>query len=369
LSSGSEYHMLIDTVANYSLPDDTEWLVERIRNSKRVITIGTGRSGDVAEVLMRFLRNLGIDYSYGPNDLPYVLGPCDLAIAFSGSGSTYYTTEVARAVKQGGGFLTAITSNPSSTLSALSDRTVLIPGASRKESDYFTNQITGASNVPLTPLGTLFELRSLLFSLSLVSQLRGFNFNATHKSLIDAIANFNPKTEYYTDLYELIPKTNKNCEYKKTVIIGEGLSGIVGKFFATRLRHCSRPGEERYVSFWLDKGSVSVGKNDLVFIISGSGGGVSPNLAKKGKEKGAKVVALTSFVDSELSANSDYIIEIPGRIKMKLKGLRSSYYPQDPMYSIFELRSLFFLETLIYYIASKDGITESDMKQMHSDFT
>ncbi|MGC8661588.1 MAG: SIS domain-containing protein [Nitrososphaeria archaeon] len=369
MSYNSTYQMLVNSVVNYTLPDDTEWLIERIRYSKRVITVGTGRSGDVAEVLMRFLRNLGIDYSYGPNDLPYVLGPCDLSIAISGSGSTYYTVEVARAVKQGGGFLTSITSNASSPLSALSDKVILIPGASLKESDHFTNQITGISKVPLTPMGTLFELRSLLFSLSLVSQLRGISLAETHKSLAEGISNFNPKAEFYSDLYTLLPKTSQSGEYKKTVIIGEGLSGIVGKFFATRLRHCSKPGEERYVSFWLDKGSVSIGKDDLVFIISGSGGGVTPNLAKRGKEKGATVVSLTSFNDSELARNSDYIVEIPGRIKMKLKGLRSSYYPQDPMYSIFELRALFFLETLIYYLANKDGITENDMKLMHSDFT
>ncbi len=367
--SESEYQTLVNSVTDYDLPSDNEWLVERIRFSKRVITMGTGRSGDVAEILMRFLRNLGIDYSYGPNDLPYVLGPCDLFIAFSGSGSTYYTLEVARAAKQGGGFLTSITSNAGSPLSALSDKIILIPGASSKESDHFANQITGVSKVPLTPMGTLFELRSLLFSLSLISQLRGLDFVEAHKALARGISEFNPKPEYYEDLYNLIPKITNDYNYKKTVIIGEGLSGIVGKFFATRLRHCSKPGKERYVSYWLDKGSVSVGSDDLVFVISGSGGGVSPSLAKKGRDKGAKVVALTSFKDSELAKNSDYVVEIPGRIKMNLRGLRSSYYPQDPMYSIFELRSLFFLETLIYYLASRDGITESDMRSMHSDFT
>ncbi|MEM3498382.1 MAG: hypothetical protein QXO68_03890, partial [Conexivisphaerales archaeon] len=74
MSDSSAYRMLVNSVIDYSLPVDTEWLIERIKYSKRVITVGTGRSGDVAEVLMRFLRNLGIDYSYGPNDLPYILG-------------------------------------------------------------------------------------------------------------------------------------------------------------------------------------------------------------------------------------------------------------------------------------------------------
>ncbi|MEM3261122.1 MAG: SIS domain-containing protein [Conexivisphaerales archaeon] len=369
MSDSSAYRMLVNSVIDYSLPVDTEWLIERIKYSKRVITVGTGRSGDVAEVLMRFLRNLGIDYSYGPNDLPYILGSCDLTIAFSGSGSTYYTVEVARAAKRGSGFLASITSNVSSPLSALSDKTILIPGASLKESDHFANQITGISKVPLTPMGTLFELRSLLFSLSLVSQLRGFGISEAHKSLVEGILGFNPKAESYSDIYKLLPKASKGFEYKKIVIIGEGLSGIVGKFFATRLRHCSKPDEERHVSFWLDKGSVSIKKGDVIFIISGSGGGVTPNLAKRSREKGAKVVSLTSFKDSELASNSDYVMEIPGRIKMNLKGLRTSYYPQDPMYSIFELRTLFFLETLIYYLANADGITENDMRLMHSDFT
>ena len=363
------YHRLIKYLFDYSPPSDLQWLVERIRSSRRVIAFGTGRSGYVSEVIVRFLRNLGFDYSYGPYDIPYIFEASDLAIAYSGSGETLYTLDIARAAKRGGAYLVSITGRGESPLSLISDRIVLIPGAAPKGPDYFGSQIAGTSWAPLTPLGTLFELRSLIFSLSLIRMIKGSDFNESFLAIKKGLSDYSPDDKHYPEIYSMIPISKGGCGMNKTVIIGEGMSGIVGKFFATRLRHCSKPGMERIVSFWTDSGTVSVRAGDLVLIISGSGSSISSGLARIAREKGAEVVSITSFPESELARLSSYVVNIPGRVIMSLKGLRSSYYPEDPIYSIFELRTLCFLETLIYYIASRDGITEMDMKSMHSDFT
>ena len=123
------------------------------------------------------------------------------------------------------------------------------------------------------------------------------------------------------------------------------------------------------MNFWLDKGTVAVKKNDLVLIISGSASEFFAGLAEKVKAKGAKIVTITSFSDSKLAKLSDLTIAIPGREILKLRGLRSSYFPQDPKYSAFELRALFFLESFVHYVAEREKISEKDIKMMHSDFT
>ncbi len=363
------YTRLVDEVAEYEPKEDLDWIIGRIYGSKRVVVFGAGRSGDVADAFVKFLRNIGVDHSFGPNDVPYVFGPCDLLIAISGSGVTQYTLEVAKVAKEGGSFVTSITSNPESQLASISDKVILVPGAHRwKEEDYYMSKLLGVTSTPLTPLGTLFELRTMLLSLSLILYLRGEELLDSYRSLIKIIKDFTPPEEYYEKLYGFLPAASEYPR-NKTVVLGEGLSGIVGRFFSTRLRHLSKEGQERLVYYWLDKGSVAVKEGDLVMIISGSASQLFAELAKRAKRKGTKIVSLTSFPDADLGKASDLTIEIPGRRIFKLKGLRSSYFPQDPRYSAFELRSLFFLESFVHYVAEKEKITENDIKRMHSDFT
>ena len=363
------YRELVEKVAEYEPDYDLGWINGRIFNSKRVIVFGTGRSGDVADAFVKFLRNIGVDQAFGPNDVPYIFGPCDFLIAVSGSGSTEYTLEVARVAKDGGSFVTAITSNPESKLASLSDKVIIVPGAPGwKEANYFERALLGEFSAPLTPLGTLFELRSLILLLSLISYLRGEELRSSYRSLINLIREFEPEKSYYSSLYRLLPKASKYAK-RKTIVLGEGLSGIVGRFFATRLRHLSKGESERLVNFWLDKGTVAVKKNDLVLIISGSASEFFAGLAEKVKAKGAKIVTITSFSDSKLAKLSDLTIAVPGREILKLRGLRSSYFPQDPKYSAFELRALFFLESFVHYVAEREKISERDIKMMHSDFT
>jgi len=367
------YRDLVTLASSYELPDTDGLLEDEIRSARRIILMGTGRSGDVADIMIRFLRNIGFNNSYGPGEIPYILEKNDLLLAISGSGTSFYTLETARVAKNSGSRVAAITSNDKSPLATLSDLTVTIPGSSggHNGADYYSRQLAGFPFAVLTPLGTLFELRALLFTLSIIASLQGKGMLKTHKSLMDSIASYSPAESYYEELYRLAPKPRSltNPLGGRTVTIGEGLSGAVARFFTTRLRHCAKEKEERMVSYWLDKGTMSVSEGDMVLTISGSGGHIPTMLSEAGKRKGAKVVAITSFEDSPLAKAADLTIYVPGRISMNLKGLRASYFPNDPLLSVFELRALFFLETFIYYLATQEGITEMDMKRVHSDFT
>ncbi len=371
----STYKKLIDIVSDFKPPsiDQVNEVHSILKNSRRIVTVGVGRSGDNAEILAKFLRNLGYREVYGPEDIPFMFNEDDVVIAISGSGTTTYTVETAKVARDAGSEVIAITSSSDSPLLKYATKTIFIPGKTKigHDDDYYGRQLLGHIYAPLTPLGTLFELRTLLFVLSLVGHEFGKGYEITFNELIGGLRAFTPLDEYFTNFYALLPKprSQANPFTGKTVAVGEGMSGIVAKFFITRLRHCAKIGEDRECYYWRDRGSISVRKNDLVLVISGSGEYIPAMLAKRAKEKGAKVVGITSYSDSSLAKISDLIILVPGRIKTEIKGLRSSYYPMDPILSIFELRTLFLLESFIYLIAETENITEEDMKGLHSDFT
>jgi 6-phospho-3-hexuloisomerase len=363
-------------VENFKFPSGSklEDFKEALKSSRRVICVGVGRSGGNAEVFTRFLRNLGFEQVYGPDDIPYILKSDDILVAFSGSGVTTYTLETARIAREVNARTISLTSNVKSPLAELSDLVIEIPGKevlSYHAEDYYIRQLIGVQYAPLTPIGTLYELRTMLFSLSFAGSFIEGDAYGWFKRLIEGLRSYTPSQKDFQSIYYSLPKprSHLNPLTGKTVVVGEGFSGIVGSFFVTRLRHCCKPDEDRECYFWKDKGSVSVGSRDTVLIISGSGSHIPSLMAEKAKAKGARVVSITSYGESPLAENSNSVIIIPGRVIYKIKGLRSSYLPKNPLESIFELRTLFFLESSIYLIAIKENITEIDMLRKHSDFT
>ncbi len=362
-------------VENFKFPSESklEDFKEALKSSRRVICVGVGRSGGNAEVFTRFLRNLGFEQVYGPDDIPYILKSEDTLVAFSGSGVTTYTLETARIAREANARIVSLTSNVKSPLAELSDLVIEIPGKevlSYHAEDYYIRQLIGVQYAPLTPIGTLYELRTMLFSLSFAGSFIEGNAYGWFRRLTEGLRSYTPSQRDFQFLYHSLPKPRSplNPLTGKTVVVGEGFSGIVGSFFVTRLRHCCKLDEDRECYFWKDKGSVSVGPRDMVLIISGSGSHIPSLMAEKAKAKGARVVSITSYGESPLAENSNSVIIIPGRVMYKIKGLRSSYLPKNPLESIFELRTLFFLESSIYLIAIEENITEVDMLRKHSDF-
>ncbi|RLG46523.1 MAG: hypothetical protein DRN92_05115 [Thermoproteota archaeon] len=79
---------------------------------------------------------------------------------------------IAKQAKELGGILAVITSYPDSTLGKMADVTVVIKGRVLPSThmDYESRQIMGIHE-PLTPLGTLFEISTLVFCDALISEL------------------------------------------------------------------------------------------------------------------------------------------------------------------------------------------------------
>ena len=97
----------------------------------------------------------------------------DCIIAISGSGETNTIVSAARIAKNRGSKVLAVTSYPESTLGQLADGHLLVKGRTKKEVDdqnYMKRQIYG-NYTSLTPLGTAFELTTLVFLDAIVSEL------------------------------------------------------------------------------------------------------------------------------------------------------------------------------------------------------
>ena len=144
-----------------------------IIESKNIFVTGAGRSGLAAKAFAMRLMHLGLSaYVVGETISPAIYED-DCIIAISGSGETNTIVSAAKITKNRGSKVLAVTSYPESTLGKLSDAYVFVKGRTKKEVDdenYMKRQIHG-NYTSLTPLGTAFELTTLVFLDAIVSEL------------------------------------------------------------------------------------------------------------------------------------------------------------------------------------------------------
>ncbi|MBS7622530.1 6-phospho-3-hexuloisomerase [Candidatus Bathyarchaeota archaeon] len=139
---------------------------------RRILVIGVGRSGLIGRAFAMRLMHLDFDvYVMGETITP-AIGKGDLIVAISGSGTTKLAVTAAAIGKEVGAKIIAITSHPNSDLGKIADHVVQIRGRTKiaKERDYFLRQLTGVHE-PLAPLGTIFELSTMVFFDSLIAEL------------------------------------------------------------------------------------------------------------------------------------------------------------------------------------------------------
>jgi 6-phospho-3-hexuloisomerase len=147
-------------------------LMELLTSSKNVFLLGQGRSGLVARAFAMRLMHLGIGvYVVGETITP-AISQEDCLLAISGSGETSYIISTAKIAQKRGAKIVAVTSYDESTLGKMSDLIVHIQGRTKVdiEKNYVKRQIKG-KHLPLSPLGTLFEVSSLIFLDGLIAQL------------------------------------------------------------------------------------------------------------------------------------------------------------------------------------------------------
>lgn len=157
----------------YLIEEDIAKFIEIITTADNIFVTGAGRSGLAAKAFAMRLMHLGLSsYVVGETISPAInAGDCILAI--SGSGETNTIVTAARISKKRGAKVLALTSYPQSSLGQIADGIIHVKGRTKVEVDdenYLKRQIKG-NYTSLTPLGTAFELTSLVFLDGLVSEL------------------------------------------------------------------------------------------------------------------------------------------------------------------------------------------------------
>ena len=141
--------------------------------AKNIFVTGAGRSGLAAKAFAMRLMHLGLSaYVVGETISPAIYSD-DVIVAISGSGETNTIVSAAKIAKNRGSKVLALTSYPDSTLGQLADTFILVKGRTKKEVDdenYMKRQIHG-NYTSVTPLGTAFELTTLVFLDAIVSEL------------------------------------------------------------------------------------------------------------------------------------------------------------------------------------------------------
>lgn len=160
---------IIDTLDKESI----KAMIQKILEGERIFLMGAGRSGLVAKAFAMRLMHLGFSvYVVGETTTPAVR-PQDVVIAISGSGETHSIADLGKIVKDIGSTLITVTSKKESTLGRTSDITMVLPSKTKNDLDaggFLERNMRGDyKNVP--PLGTSFEITSLIFLDSIIAQL------------------------------------------------------------------------------------------------------------------------------------------------------------------------------------------------------
>jgi len=150
-------------------------LTSQIKKSKRIFIVGAGRSGLVGRAFGMRLMHLGFEVFIVGDTINPSIKKEDLLLAISGSGETSFVVSCVKAAKRNKAGVLSICGNRKSSLGQVSDFFVKIPTNIQrkefKEKDYTTRQLLGEDAKNYAPLGTLFELSTMVFLDGVISFL------------------------------------------------------------------------------------------------------------------------------------------------------------------------------------------------------
>jgi 6-phospho-3-hexuloisomerase len=172
IKTAKEINKMIKGVLDKLDKKQVEEFMQMLIHSRTIFVAGAGRSGLVGKAFAIRLMHLGFNvYVVGETITPSVK-PGDLLIAISGSGKTSATLTTVKTAKKLKTTVVTITSFKDSPIAKLSDCIVLVGGREMKsmERDYISGQLTGLHE-PLTPLGSLFELSTMIFLDAVITKL------------------------------------------------------------------------------------------------------------------------------------------------------------------------------------------------------
>ncbi|MCG2827824.1 6-phospho-3-hexuloisomerase [Methanothermobacter sp. K4] len=153
-------------------------------------------------------------------------------------------------------------------------------------------------------------------------------------------------------------------------VLGLGRSGLVAKAFAMRLMHL-----EINVFVVGETITPAINEGDALIAISGSGRtSYIVSAARIARERGARVVAVTSHPESELGGIADLTVTVRGRTKIDgeknymKRQIRGNHHSRTPLGTLFEISALVFLDGLIAELMHRLDKREEDLNERHSVF-
>lgn len=155
---------------------EIENLINKINESKRIFIVGAGRSGLVGKAFGMRLMHLGCDVHIVGDTITPAIEKEDVLIAISGSGKTSSVKVCVEAASRKGATVIAITGALNSFLGETAEIIVRIPTRIKKAKvleDYEARQLKGNNLNAITPLGTIFELSSMVFCDAVIAELMG----------------------------------------------------------------------------------------------------------------------------------------------------------------------------------------------------
>lgn len=106
-------------------------LVDQLDTASRVFVAGEGRSGLMGKAFAMRLMHLGLTvYAMGESITPAV-GPDDLVVVISGSGTTAGAVRTAEQGRDAGARIHAVTTDPGSPLASRADQALVLPAATK----------------------------------------------------------------------------------------------------------------------------------------------------------------------------------------------------------------------------------------------
>ena len=166
----------VKKAASLLITEQVEAIVDTLMKArdKKILVVGAGRSGLVGKAFAMRLMHLGYQVYVTGETIAPILGPGDVVIAISGSGTTrlvVISSKIAR--EKRGAKIVAITSYRDSPLGRLADQVAVVVGRTkmtRREDSYISRQIVG-EHEPLAPLGTQFEVATMIFLDGIIAEL------------------------------------------------------------------------------------------------------------------------------------------------------------------------------------------------------
>jgi len=164
--------------------------------------------------------------------------------------------------------------------------------------------------------------------------------------------------------------TNLIASLPRVYLIGAGRSGLVAKAFAMRLVHL---GVKTFVVG--ETVTPAIREGDGFIAVSGSGRTTTVvDVTRLAKSRGSRVLGVTADRESPLAELADFVLWVPSSLPQIPGGLEAFECREVagtpmrfPLGSLFEVATLVVFETCVALLMEKLGVSEAQMKAVHSN--